>query len=193
MASIGFMAGLRRRGLEQIGPQGLLARDLRDTAKQRSFMLGLHLASGIDQSREVRCGRSRPKKKKRKRLAKLAILYYIMVRKILILLKGGEIMNAVLLINDNDKVVVCFKPLTPDEVQDLDNLGLSVKGDGLNYLHLPLFAIRKGDLCYSIDRANGWDTHGIEEDESAYDLDMGEELMENLTAEQFGDKTRPQN
>lgn len=86
-------------------------------------------------------------------------------------------MNAVLLINENDKVLICFKPLTDDEVLALDRLGLTVKGDVLSYLHLPLFAIRKGDLCYSFRGPEIWTPRDI--DERAFNKGVAQEFPDN--------------
>lgn len=71
-------------------------------------------------------------------------------------------MNAVLLINENDNVVTCLKPLTAGEMLELETRQLMVKDNVPSYHKLALFAIRKGDLCYKYGQVIGRATSDIE-------------------------------
>lgn len=81
-------------------------------------------------------------------------------------------MNAILLINENDNVLVCVKPLTAGEVLELEQMGRTAKNDILCYHKLALFAIRKGDLCYSFGQVIGRATRNIEEGAAVHNQDL---------------------
>jgi SAF domain. len=74
-------------------------------------------------------------------------------------------MNAILLVNENDNVVTCLKPLTAGEVLELETGLLTVKEDVPSYHKLALFAISKGDLCFTNGQVIG---------RAARDLEPGE-------------------
>jgi len=98
-------------------------------------------------------------------------------------------MNAVLLINEDDNVVICLKPLTAGEILDLKNMSLTVKSDVLSYHKLALFAIRKGDLCYSLGRVIGRARRNIDKGEPVHQQDLMDEYMDEYQENQpFGNK-----
>lgn len=91
-------------------------------------------------------------------------------------------MNAILLINEDDNVVICVKPLTAGEVLDLEHMSLTVKSDVLSYHKLALFAIRKGDLCYSFGRVIGRARRDIEKGEPVRNQDLLDDYQEKQPA-----------
>lgn len=92
-------------------------------------------------------------------------------------------MDTVLLINEDDNVLICIKPLTAAEVLDLNNMSLTVKSDVLSYHKLALFAIRKGDLCYNFGRVIGRAKRDIEKGEPVRHQDLMDEHEENQPLE----------
>lgn len=88
-------------------------------------------------------------------------------------------MNAILLINEDDNVVICVKPLSAGEILDLNHMSLTVKSDVLSYHKLALFAIRKGDLCYTFGRLIGRATRDIEKGEAVRNQDLIDDHQEN--------------
>lgn len=57
-------------------------------------------------------------------------------------------MKLLMKINENSRVLMCFKNLSEQESLEIEKWSLSVNPDSLSYFKLPLFAIARGDLCY---------------------------------------------
>lgn len=92
-------------------------------------------------------------------------------------------MNAILLINEDDDVVVCVKPLSEDEAADLIRLSRTLKGDGLCYRQMALFAIRRGDRGYRLGQRVRAITGNLEELPPTFRRDQQEERLEAKLAE----------
>ena len=77
-------------------------------------------------------------------------------------------MNAILLVNEDDNVVTCIRPLSPGEEIEVRSNKVTVKDDVPSFHKLARFAIRQGDLCYKYGQVIGRATRDIEPGEHVH-------------------------
>jgi len=77
-------------------------------------------------------------------------------------------MSAVLLVNENDNVVTCLKPLRAGDLLELESGSLTVKEDVPSFHKMALFAISQGDLCYKYGQIIGRATRDIQPGEHVH-------------------------
>ncbi len=99
-------------------------------------------------------------------------------------------LKAVLVVNEGDNVVTCVRPFTAGEVIELEGGDVLVKDDVASFENLALFAIRKGDLCFSYGRVIGRAARDIESGAPVHPQDL-ESAPPEIEDPSAGGRPRP--